>query len=104
MVVIEDRRSSRGITRIDDPEIDGFFPWLPGRIAGELASGSRALRTTSTSGDGLARLRRAEMAEPLAGPLRNDSEYPTGHRPTPCFARSTIGSSWGNQDLGPDES
>jgi len=69
MVVIEERRSSRGITRIDDPDIDALLPWLPERIAG----GSHLARVLSDYVEVRRRfgpLRRAEMAEPLAGPLR----------------------------------
>ncbi len=69
MVVIEDRRSTRGITRIDEPEITALLPWLPGRIAGS----SHLARALSDYVDVRRRfgpLRRSEMAEPLAGPLR----------------------------------
>jgi uncharacterized RDD family membrane protein YckC len=69
MVVIEERRSSRGITRIDDPDIDALLPWLPERIA----VGSHLARVLSDYVEVRRRfgpLRRAEMAEPLAGPLR----------------------------------
>ena len=33
MVVIEERRWRRGITKISDPEVEALLPWLPGRIA-----------------------------------------------------------------------
>jgi uncharacterized RDD family membrane protein YckC len=69
MVVIEERRSSRGITRIIDPDVDALLPWLPERIAG----GSHLARVLSDYVEVRRRfgpLRRAEMAEPLAGPLR----------------------------------
>jgi uncharacterized RDD family membrane protein YckC len=69
MVVIEERRLSRGITRIDDPESEGVLAWLPQRIA----VGSHVARALSDYVEVRRRfgpLRRAEMAEPLAAPLR----------------------------------
>jgi uncharacterized RDD family membrane protein YckC len=69
MVVIEERRFTRGITRIDDPDVDALLPWLPGRIA----AGSHLARVLSDYVEVRRRfgpLRRAEMAEPLAGSLR----------------------------------
>jgi uncharacterized RDD family membrane protein YckC len=33
MVVIEERRWRRGVSRINDPDVDALLPWLPGRIA-----------------------------------------------------------------------
>jgi uncharacterized RDD family membrane protein YckC len=69
MVVIEERRSSRGITRIDDPDVNALLPWLPERMA----VGSHLARVLSDYVEVRNRfgpLRRAEMAEPLAGPLR----------------------------------
>jgi uncharacterized RDD family membrane protein YckC len=69
MVVIEERRWRRGVTRIDDPEVAAILLWLPGRIA----AGSDLARVLSDYVEVRRRfgpLRRAEMAEPLARPLR----------------------------------
>jgi len=69
IVVIEERRSSRGFTRIKDPDVDALLPWLPGRIA----VSSDLARVLSDYVDVRGRFgprRRAEMAEPLARPLR----------------------------------
>ena len=69
MVVVEERRWRRGVTRINDPEVDALLPWLPGRIA----AGSDFARVLSDFVEARHRfgpLRRAEMAEPLALPLR----------------------------------
>jgi uncharacterized RDD family membrane protein YckC len=69
MVVIEERRWRRGITKISDPEVEALLPWLPGRIA----AGSDLARVLSDYVEVRRRfgpLRRAEMAEPLARPLR----------------------------------
>ncbi len=69
MVVIEERRSSRGITRDDDPDVEAILPWLPARIT----VGSHLARVLSDYVEVRSRFgprRRAEMAEPLAGPLR----------------------------------
>jgi uncharacterized RDD family membrane protein YckC len=70
MVVIEEQRSRRGFTRIRDPEVDALLPWLPGRIS----AGSDLARALSDYVGARTRfgpLRRAEMAEPLARPLRS---------------------------------
>jgi hypothetical protein len=69
MVVIEERRSRRGIVRIFDPEVDALLRWLPGRIA----AGSDLARVLSDYVGVRNRFtpaRRAEMAEPLARPLK----------------------------------
>jgi uncharacterized RDD family membrane protein YckC len=69
MVVIEERRWRRGVTRIDDAEVLALIPWLPSRIA----AGSDLARVLSDYVEARKRfgpLRRAEMAERLAGPLR----------------------------------
>ena len=69
MVVIEERRWRRGVTRIDDPEVAALLPWLPGRIA----AGSDLARVLSDYVEARGRfgpLRRAEMAEPLARPAQ----------------------------------
>jgi uncharacterized RDD family membrane protein YckC len=69
MVVVEERRWRRGVTRIDDPEVAALLPWLPRRIA----AGSDLARVLSDYVGARHRfgpLRRAEMAEPLARPLR----------------------------------
>jgi uncharacterized RDD family membrane protein YckC len=69
MVVIEERRYRRGVTRINDPQVAALLPWLPGRIA----AGSDLARVLSDYVEARHRfspLRRAEMAEPLARPLR----------------------------------
>jgi uncharacterized RDD family membrane protein YckC len=69
MVVIEERRGRRGIVRIFDPEVDALLPWLPGRIA----AGSDLARVLSDYVGVRNRFtpaRRAEMAEPLARPLK----------------------------------
>ena len=69
MVVIEERRPSKGITRINEPGVDALLPWLPER----LAVGSHLARVLSDYVEVRRRFssaRRAEMAEPLAGPLR----------------------------------
>jgi uncharacterized RDD family membrane protein YckC len=69
MVVIEEGRFTRGITRIVDPDVDALLPWLPERIAAR----SHLARVLSDYVEVRRRfgpLRRAEMAEPLAGPLR----------------------------------
>ncbi len=69
MVVVEERRWRRGVTRIDDPEIAKLLLWLPGRIA----AGSDLARVLSDYVEVRGRFgpaRREEMAEPLARPLR----------------------------------
>jgi uncharacterized RDD family membrane protein YckC len=69
MVVIEESRSSLGITRITEPDVDAVLPWLPERMT----VGSHLARVLSDYAEVRRRfgpLRRAEMAEPLAGPLR----------------------------------
>jgi uncharacterized RDD family membrane protein YckC len=69
MVVVEERRWRRGVTRIDDPEVAALLPWLPSRIA----AGSDLARVLSDYVGARHRfdpLRRAEMAEPLARSLR----------------------------------
>jgi uncharacterized RDD family membrane protein YckC len=69
MVVIEERRWRRGITKISGPDVEALLPWLPGRIA----AGSDLARVLSDYVEARRRfgpLRRAEMAEPLARPLR----------------------------------
>ncbi len=79
MVVIEERRWRRGITKIGNPEVEELLPWLPGRIA----AGSDLARVLSDYVEARRRfgpLRRAEMAEPLARPLRKrfglSEQYP----------------------------
>ncbi len=69
MVVIEETRSRRGFTRIREPEVDSLLPWLPSRIAAgsDLA---RALSDYVAARDRFGPMRRAEMAESLARPLR----------------------------------
>jgi uncharacterized RDD family membrane protein YckC len=77
MVVIEERRTSKEITRIDDPDVDALLPWLPERVA----AGSHLARVLSDYVEVRRRfgpLRRAEMAEPLAGPLRRRFGLPDG--------------------------
>jgi len=69
IVVIEERRSRRGFTRIKEPEVDALLPWLPAQIAvgsdlARVLSDYAAMRGRFPPG------RRAEMAEPLARPLR----------------------------------
>jgi uncharacterized RDD family membrane protein YckC len=69
IVVLEERRWRRGVTRIDDPEVAAVLLWLPGRIA----AGSDLARVLSDYVEARHRFsprRRAEMAEPLARPLR----------------------------------
>jgi uncharacterized RDD family membrane protein YckC len=69
MVVIEERRWRRGIAKISGPDVEALLPWLPGRIA----AGSDLSRVLSDYVEARRRfgpLRRAEMAEPLARPLR----------------------------------
>jgi uncharacterized RDD family membrane protein YckC len=69
MVVIEERRWRRGIAKISGPDVEALLPWLPGRIA----AGSDLARVLSDYVEARRRfgpLRRAEMAEPLARPLR----------------------------------
>ena len=79
MVVIEERRWRRGVTKINDSEVEALLPWLPGRIA----AGSDLARVLSDYVEARRRfgpLRRAEMAEPLARPLRKrfglSEQYP----------------------------
>jgi uncharacterized RDD family membrane protein YckC len=69
MVVIEERRRPRPITRIVDPDVDALLPSLPRHIAvsSELA---RALADYVQARRRHGPLRRAEMAEHLAQPLR----------------------------------
>jgi uncharacterized RDD family membrane protein YckC len=69
MVVVEERRTRRGVTQIDDPDVDDLLPWLPNRVA----AGSDLARALSDYVSVRRRFgpkRRAEMAEPLARPLR----------------------------------
>jgi uncharacterized RDD family membrane protein YckC len=69
MVVIEQRRPRRPITRIVDPEVDALLPWLPQQIA----ASSELARVLSDYVEVRRRhgpMRRAEMAEPLARPIR----------------------------------
>ena len=69
MVVVEERRWRRGVTRIADPEVTALLPWLPSRIN----AGSDLARVLSDYVEARSRfgpLTRAEMAEPLARPLR----------------------------------
>jgi uncharacterized RDD family membrane protein YckC len=69
MVVIEERRWRRGIAKISGPDVEALLPWLPGRIT----AGSDLARVLSDYVEARRRfgpLRRAEMAEPLARPLR----------------------------------
>jgi uncharacterized RDD family membrane protein YckC len=69
MVVFEERRWRRGIAKIGGPDVEALLPWLPGRIA----AGSDLARVLSDYVEARRRfgpLRRAEMAEPLARPLR----------------------------------
>jgi uncharacterized RDD family membrane protein YckC len=70
MVVIEEHRARRGFARIQEPAVDALLPWLPGRIP----AGSDLARVLSDYVDARSRfgpLRRSEMAEPLARPLRS---------------------------------
>jgi uncharacterized RDD family membrane protein YckC len=69
IVVIEERRSRQGFTRIKDEQVDAILPWLPGRIAvgSDLA---RALSDYAAARGRFGHLRRTEIAEPLARPLR----------------------------------
>jgi uncharacterized RDD family membrane protein YckC len=69
MVIIEERRRRRGVTRIDDPEIAALLLWLPGRIAAG-SDMARALSDYVGARHRFGPIRRAEMAEPLARPLR----------------------------------
>jgi uncharacterized RDD family membrane protein YckC len=69
IVVIEERRWRRGFARIKDPDVDAILPWLPGRID----AGSDLARVLSDYVAMRGRFvpeRRAQMAEPLARPLR----------------------------------
>ena len=69
MVVIEERRRRRGITRIGDPAVEALLPWLPARID----AGSDLARVLSDYAEVRQRFdpdRRAEMAEPLGRALR----------------------------------
>jgi uncharacterized RDD family membrane protein YckC len=69
IVIIEERRTSRPITRVNNPDVDALLPWLPRRIA----AGSKLARVVSdyvAQRRRFAPARRAEMAEHLAQPLR----------------------------------
>jgi uncharacterized RDD family membrane protein YckC len=69
IVVVEERRWRRGVTRIEHPEVAELLLWLPGRIA----AGSDLARVLSDYVEARARFdapRQSEMAEPLARPLR----------------------------------
>jgi uncharacterized RDD family membrane protein YckC len=69
IVLVEERRWRRGFKRIKNPEVDALLPWLPSRIS----VGSDVARVLSDYAEARERfgpLRRAEMAEPLARPLR----------------------------------
>jgi uncharacterized RDD family membrane protein YckC len=69
IVVIEERRASRPITRVSNADVDALLPWLPRRIA----AGSNLARVVSDYVEQRRRFtaaRRAEMAEHLARPLR----------------------------------
>jgi uncharacterized RDD family membrane protein YckC len=69
MVVVEERRWRRGLTRIDDPEVTALLLWLPARIAAS-SDLARVLSDYVLARGRFSRRRRAEMAEPLARPLR----------------------------------
>jgi uncharacterized RDD family membrane protein YckC len=69
MVVVEERRWRRGITRINDPEVDAILPWLPNRIPAR-SDMARVLSDYVGVRNRFGPRRRAEMAEPLAKPLR----------------------------------
>jgi uncharacterized RDD family membrane protein YckC len=69
MVVIEERRGRRGVVRIFDPEVDALLPWLPGRIAAS-SDLARVLSDYVGVRNRFTPARRAEMAEPLARPLK----------------------------------
>jgi len=79
MVVIEERRWRRAMTRIKDPDVDALLPWLPARVP----AGSDLARVLSDYVEVRQRfgpLRRAEMSEPLARPLKRrfglSDQYP----------------------------
>ncbi len=69
MVVIEEQRERRGVTRVKEPEVDELLPWLPGRIAAR-SDLARVLSDYVEARGRFGPLRRAEMAEPLANTLR----------------------------------
>jgi uncharacterized RDD family membrane protein YckC len=69
IVVVEERPMRRILLRINDSAVDAVLPWLPGQIA----AGSDLARVLSdyvAARGRFAPLRRAEIAEPLARPLR----------------------------------
>jgi uncharacterized RDD family membrane protein YckC len=69
MVVVEQRRGRAGVERVVGPEVEAVLPWLPVRVpaGSELA---RALSDYVAHRTRLSPAQRAEMAEPLARPLR----------------------------------
>jgi uncharacterized RDD family membrane protein YckC len=69
MVVIEERRANRPITRIVDPDVDALLPWLPRQISASTDL-ARALSDYVQSRRRHGPQRRTEMAEHLATPLR----------------------------------
>jgi hypothetical protein len=69
MVVVEERRIRRGVARINDPDVAALLVWLPGRIAAS-SDLARALSDYVMARGRFGAKRLAEMAEPLARPLR----------------------------------
>jgi uncharacterized RDD family membrane protein YckC len=70
MVVIEPRPKQREIVRVDEPGIAAVVRQLPLRIAAS-SEMTRALGDYVRTRNRFGPTRRAEMAEPLAGPLRD---------------------------------
>ncbi len=75
MVVIEEDRWRRGITRIDEPAVNELLPWLPGRMSAN-SQVSRALSDYVNVRKRFTLARRADMAEHLAAPLRRQYGLP----------------------------
>ena len=97
MVVIEERRWRRGVTRIDDPEVDAVFAWLPARIA----AGSDLARVLSDYVEAResVRPRRGGPRWPSRWPGRSGSGSGCPDRipPTSSLRRLSPDLSWANR-------
>ena len=99
MVVIEERRWRRGVTRIDDPEVAALLPWLPGRIAAGLRPGPRPLRLRRSSRPVWPRPPRRDGRAAGTAPAKAVRTRRSVLRPTPSFAPSITRFSWATDRL-----